>query len=295
MAVTTSMSKQTPTRLWREPLLWFALSGCLIFAISQWLGGAETKRIVVTQSLQQRLIDQWQGQMGRPPTAQELEGLTQQWVKEEIYSREAQAMGLDQNDTIIRRRLVQKLTFLTEDLATAAQPSDSELEDYYAKNLDRYREPARFDFEHRYFSRDRRDDASADAAVALAKIRKDPSARDYITTTGDSFMLQMQFAGRSERQIGDLFGREFAAALADLPPGQWHGPVSSAYGEHLVFISAAQAPHTQPFAQAKTRISADYAQAQREQANQAFFDGLRAQYEVEREALNLPSADPAKS
>ncbi len=233
--------------------------------------------------------------MGRPPTDQELEGLTQQWVKEEIYSREAQAMGLDQNDTIIRRRLVQKLTFLTEDLASAVLPSDSELQDYYQANLDRYREPARFDFEHRYFSRDRRDDAGADAAAALIKIQKDPGARDYISSTGDSFMLQMQFAGRSERQIGDLFGREFAAALSNLTPGEWHGPVSSAYGEHLVFVSASQAPRTQPFEQAKARISADYAQQQREQANQAFFDGLRAQYEVEREALNLPGTDPAKS
>ncbi|MFK7914562.1 MAG: peptidyl-prolyl cis-trans isomerase [Pseudomonadales bacterium] len=274
----TATSTPAPRgNLLREPLLWFALLGALIFLAEGWFNTDAPKQIVITNAIEQRMADQWQGQMGRAPSAEELTGLTEQWIKEEIYAREAAAMGLDQNDTIIRRRLVQKLTFLTEDIATAAEPEEAALAAYYNEHIERYREPARFDFEHRYFSSDRRNDALADATAALQTLAKDDAAQ-----IGDAFMLQLRFANRSERQIGDLFGRDFAAGLVKLESGSWQGPLRSAYGQHLVRVTATSASAVQPLAQVRTRVLADYAQQRREQANTAFYEGLREQYVIER-------------
>lgn len=275
--------------LLREPLLWFAALGGLIFLLNLWQDGEPEKQIVVTAALQQRLSDQWQGQMGRAPSAKELNGLVEQWIKEEIYAREAAAMGLDQNDTIIRRRLVQKLTFLTEDIATAAEPDQATLQAYFETHQERYRDPARFDFEHRYFSSDRREDAAADAKAALASIQQASGDRAVVDSTGDAFMLQLQFANRSERQIGDLFGREFARKLAELARGTWHGPVPSAYGEHLVRITAITPSAIVPLASARSRVLADYAQSRREAANEAFYEGLRGAYQIEFESAAQPA------
>lgn len=282
--MTDQTATGAPQSLLREPLLWFALLGVLIFVADRWFGADEAKSILITDSIVQRLGDQWQGQMGRAPSAEELEGLTEQWVKEEIYAREAAAIGLDQNDTIIRRRLVQKLTFLTEDIATAAEPDANALNAFYQANIERYVEPARYDFEHRYFSRDRRDNAAADAAGALERLLAGENEPIPDTPQGDAFMLQLRFANRSERQIGDLFGRGFAAALVELEPGVWQGPIESAYGQHLVRVTRSTPRSTVPLEQARSRVLADYAQERRDQANSAFYEGLRAQYAIEREA-----------
>ncbi|MEE4282614.1 MAG: hypothetical protein V2I41_11775 [Pseudomonadales bacterium] len=99
---------------YKDPLLFFLLIGAAIYALSLWaLGEDEAYQIVVGKQDLQRLNDQWSMQMRRPPSEQELAGLVEQFIKEEIYYREAMRLGLDANDTIVRRRMVQKLTFLT--------------------------------------------------------------------------------------------------------------------------------------------------------------------------------------
>ena len=139
-------------------------------------------------------------QMRRPATKQELGNLTEQLIREEIYYRGAMRLGLDQNDTIVRRRMVQKLTFLTENIATTDIPDEPALKDYCDENTEEYRPPKRYSFQHRYFSSDRREDAQEDAKISLLN-NKD---------LGDPFMLQKTYSKRSEREIGDLFGREFS-------------------------------------------------------------------------------------
>lgn len=236
--------------------------------------------------------------MGRTATDAELRGLTDDWLREEIYSREAAAMGLDGNDTIIRRRLVQKLRFLTEDLALNEAPTEAELSAFYAANEADYREPARYDFEHRYFSADRRADPAADAAAALKQMlalsqSTATSATDSATPAagpanaateqlGDPFLLQRSFQARSVRQIGDLFGQGFADAFAALPLNRWSGPVASAYGQHLIRVTNHLPGYQPPLADVQQRVLADLARNRREAANEAFYDDLRARYRVIR-------------
>ena len=263
----------TATTLWREPLIYFLAAGLALFAIAEAFSGDDAEVIVVSDAERGRLAAQWRAQMGRPPGEAELAGLVEQWIREEIYYREALALGLDQGDVIVRRRLAQKLTFLTEDLATGTATDSATLEAYHAEHAERYTEPERFTFSHRYFSSERRDQAEADARAALAT--PDPA--------GDPFLLQQHYAARSTQQIAELFGREFAAALTELTVDErWQGPLRSAYGWHLVRLEQRHSERRQPFDEVAERVAADYQQDRRRLANEAFYESLRGRYRVVR-------------
>ena len=222
-----------------------------------------------------RLNDQWAMQMRRPATEKELENLTEQLIKEEIYYREAKRLGLDQNDTIVRRRMVQKLTFLTEDIATTDMPDEETLKDHYDQNIEKYRQPKRYSFQHRYFSSDRRKDAKQDAEISLLNTKD----------LGDPFMLQKTYNKRSEREIADLFGREFSKSIANLEPSkQWQGPVKSAYGFHTLLLESIQESYLKGYETVKERVLIDFQQETRRTANEQYFLDLRNKYSV-----NLPN------
>lgn len=259
----------------KEPLLWFALAGVSLFLVAPYINPLApadvNQHIEITPSLMQRLADQWQAQMGRTPSQAELDGLIEQWVHEEIYYREGLKLGLAENDTIIRRRLVQKLTFLTEDLATASPPDDAMLEDFYQNHPDQYTQPERFSFRHRFFSKERRVDAKKDATVALEGASEEE---------GDPFMLQRSYAERSLRQVAQLFGSEFAAQLGTLEADSWQGPIQSAFGWHLVEITQRLPSTLSPFGDVKQRVTADLISQRREEANSAYYESLRAAYTV---------------
>jgi peptidyl-prolyl cis-trans isomerase C len=262
-------------RVLREPLIYFLLIGAGVFAVGERFGGDDARHIVVTDSERQRLIDQWQVQMGRPPGDEELEALIEQWIREEIYYREALAAGLDQGDVIIRRRLAQKLAFVSEDTAGVGAPEERALRDWHEANAERYVEPARITFSHHYFSTERREDAQADARAALGNGAAEPAA-------GDPFMLQRRYVERSQHEIGELFGREFARRLPELPLNEWQGPVRSAYGWHLVNVESRSAPRALPFEEAAARVAADYGRDERQRASEAFYQSIRARYRIIR-------------
>ncbi len=254
-----------------DPLITFlAVGALLLVAGNYWQPDSASFRIDITPAEVGRLADQWQVQMQRPPTAEEMTGLVDAFVREEIYYREAMRLGLDADDTIVRRRLVQKLTFLTEDIATTTPPAEATLEAWYQEHKDLYTQPERFSFTHRYFSVDRRPDAEKDAKAALL----DSSIDD------DPFMLQKSYAQRSTREIGDLFGRAFAAEMAALLPPDWQGPIRSAYGWHLVRIEERLPAALAPFAQVRDRVLADFQMEARKEANSAYYDTLKSQYTI---------------
>ncbi|MEM1228979.1 MAG: peptidylprolyl isomerase [Pseudomonadota bacterium] len=265
--------------LFREPLLWFALLGAGLFWLDARFGEAQFEPVVVNDAIRTRLSEQWRAQMGAPPSSAELKGLIDGWIREEVYAREAEAMGLDRNDTIIRRRLVQKLTFLTEDQATAMPPDEETLQAFYSNEPERYAEPARFDFEHIYFNSDRREDAAADGRALLARLTRSQETVDP-ASAGDPFMLQRSFARRSERQIGDLFGNAFASALVNAERGPWVGPITSAYGEHLVRIVGVAPARVAPFEEVAARVAIDFGQAERKAASERYYAALRERYPV---------------
>ena len=269
----------------RDPLVVFVLLGIGVFALDGWLAGGETARpvIEITPDEVERLRARWIAQWGEEPTDSELQTLMDEALDEEILYREALRLGLDRDDAIVRRRLAQKLTFILEDAGDAGPPSETEIEEYYARHAERYRRPGRTTFDHVFLSGDNRADPAGDAAALLADVRagEDGGWRRL----GDPFMLARTYADRSDQQIAGLFGGRFAEAVSGLPMDDWSGPVQSTYGMHLVRVHGRTASHAPALAEVQDRVVADLREQRRRERSLAAYQALRDDYEVQlREA-----------
>ena len=266
------------SQFFREPLPWFLLIGLLIFVVDARWGSLsdEENSIAITEGQVQSLIDQWQQQMGRAPLEQELSALVEDRLREEVLYREALKIGLDQGDTIIRRRLAQKMTFVIEDTLGEAEPTEDELSAYRIENLARYRVPERFTFTHVYYS-DSAGNAQERAEQGLTAIAKavDPN------TLGDPFMLRSSYAERSSKEIGRLFGEQFATTLPELEAiEQWQGPLESAYGYHIVALDKKTAAFDPSLDEIRDRVQVDYLTTQRQRQNESLYREMRAKYQI---------------
>ena len=198
-------------RLIKEPLFQFLVLGACIYGAYGLFGAGDESEgdyvIVVDEGRVEGFVTGWQSRMGRAPTPQELDGMIDQFLKEEILYREASAMGLGENDPITRRRLAQKLEFLTKDIARLKEPTEGELEQYFAANIDQYREPDLITFTHVFFDPDKRDEATLeDAEAALVLLREQGEPAGDANDFGDRFMLQSYYPQKSELDIRRQFG-----------------------------------------------------------------------------------------
>jgi len=203
-------------------------------------GGVESsKQIALTLDDLRQLDMYFESQWQRPPTAGEFNSLIEDKIQEEILYREGLAMGLDKDDTIVRRRMAQKVQFLAEDVAAAREPTVAELKAWYygGKNSARFALPGRVTFRHLYFSSDVRGPRAHDDAVdALAKVAGKPEDSKAVPLLADRFMFQDYYADRSSEQLAKDFGPQFAQAIVKVRPASWQGPIESGYGWHLVYV-----------------------------------------------------------
>jgi parvulin-like peptidyl-prolyl isomerase len=263
--------------------LHFALAGIVLFSAYAWLNesrpaadGIEPVRIGAGEIewLRETYANQWL----RPPDANELQGLITDLVDEELLAREAQAMGLGENDTIIRRRLAQKLKFLVEDTSRLAEPSDAELRQYFAENAARFEDSPRVSFSQIYFNPENRKDAAADAGLVLAGLGADAGAD--VTELGDRFLLAAEMTNADRQAIANAFGDEFADALLTVETGKWSGPLKSGYGTHLVFVSARQADKQPVFEAVRDKVAEEWRRESEQKASRDYLARLREKYGV---------------
>jgi hypothetical protein len=223
----------------------------------------------------------WQKRWNRPPTAAEYDGLIQQYIKETVLYREALTMGLNQHDLVIRRRLAQKLEFLAKDLVALTPPTDAELQAYFGNNRDRYQEPVRYTFTQVFIDPDKRGDTTLDDAEAIkATLIAKGNAIEDAGALGDNFMLQNYFPEKDPVEIQKQFGSGFTESLVKLSPGQWHGPVLSGYGAHLVYVHSINEPPAPVFAEVRERVVLDWTTEKGEELNEKFYANLRDRYTI---------------
>jgi len=250
------------TKIVKEPLFLFLLIGLAIFLVDIYLNSSpETKpQIIITTAEIDRLNTLWQKQRQRPPTNQELQGLINAQIREEILYREAIAMGLDKNDTIVRRRMEQKLQFITEDLLVIHPPSYEQLRNYFQQHKSQYLEPSRYSFMHIYFDSNRRGPTLNSDLINTRQALNEAESTAFGTLNqlGDSIMLDRAFNRVTPTQIERIFGPEFAQQLSDLSVGLWQGPVPSGYGTHLVYLNAVIPGGLPDLCEVKEKVSADY-------------------------------------
>ena len=270
-------------RLLREPLLHFLLLGTAIFMLFQLAGDRsdpQDGRIVVTPGKIEQLIIGFSRTWQRPPTRAELNGLIEDYIMEEVLYREALAMGLDKDDTIVRRRMRQKFEFLSEDATTLMPPTDQDLQIWLEKHPDKFRIEPKLAFRQVYVNVHRRGEgASKEAAKLLARLdsavkKADPS------TLGDTSLLPQEFPLSSADEIARVFGESFAQQVTAMQPGRWAGPVQSGYGLHLVYVGERTEGRVSPLAEVREAVEREWLSARREEVMRATYRKLREKYAV---------------
>jgi len=269
----------------REPLLHFVFIGAVIYALygafAEPVVEETDKTIVVTTGEIDWMQSSWQKRWNRPPTAQEFDALIQQYIKETVLYREALTMGLNKHDQIIRRRLAQKLEFLAKDLVALTPPTEEELLVYFDEHLPRYQEPTLYTFTQVFFNPDKRGDATLeDAEAARLTLIAQGDAIEDPGALGDGLMLQNYYSQKDQAEIQKNLGSGFTDALVTLAPGQWHGPILSGFGVHLVYVNSIIEPPQPAFAEVRERVVADWSLDRGEELNDRFYASLREQYTI---------------
>ena len=273
-------------KLLREPLLHFLLLGAFIFAVFGFVTRHRTDKpgeIVVTQGTVENIVTGFTRTWQRPPTAEELQGLVRDYIREEGAYREALAMGLDRDDAIVRRRLRQKLEFLSDDLASHAEPSDADLDAFLHAHPGLFQTEPRFSFRQIYLNSQLHGaNLQRDESRLLAELRN-AGSRASLSSLGDPFLLAQSFENVSLAEVKQTFGEQFASGLSALSPGEWQGPVKSGYGAHLVFLSQRSEGHLPALAEVRDQVRREWLNAKRTETTEKFYQALLRRYTVKIE------------
>jgi len=279
-------------KLVREPLVQFLLLGAALFALDAWLrpSAAPTANaeIVVSEARIRNLAQNFRRTWQRPPTRVELEGLVEAHVREEVFYREALALGLERDDAIIRRRLQQKMEFVSEEAAALAKPTDEDLSAYLKTHAEAFRTEPRATFAQVYLDPRKRGAAlDADARRLLDRLNADGPAPD-LSKAGDSLMLlEARYDNIPQTDVARLFGNDFADGLFRQPVGTWSGPIGSGYGVHLVKVESLAQGGVPALDDVRPLVEREWANDRRQQLSKAFYENLRAKYKV---TVQMPEA-----
>jgi hypothetical protein len=293
------MARTSPARKWlrqpmsvhvrrwlREPLLHFLVIGGALFTAYAALNRdpndqKDRRRIVLTENdLSQMTIASVA--QGRPaPTIEQMRNLLEAKIREEVLYREALAMGLDKDDIIVKRRMLQKMDFLAEDLSDLREPSREELQAWFKNNAQRFAYPPRISFRHLYFSFDKHGANTAEAAAAaLKQIAGKPADSSDAAALADPFMFRDYYADRSPDQVGSEFGGKFERSVFELKPGSWLGPLESGFGWHLVFVESLAPGRVPEFAEVESEVKSEWIKDQRAEFKRKAYEAMKARYEI---------------
>jgi hypothetical protein len=261
-------------RLLKEPLLHFLLLGALLFA---WNAGRDrgarersaSRQVRISEGDVRWLKETWARQWQREPNEPELRGLVTDYLREELLAREAREMGLDENDTVVRRRLAQKLEFLVQDTAHLDDPDDEQLRSFFEDRRAQFQIPARLSLTQLHFK--------SEAAARHGLEQLTTRGADEL---GERSLLERDHVRADERALASQFGSEFAAAVFALEPGSWQGPVASAYGFHLVRVREREAARPRPLDEVREQVIEEWQREQQTRANEQLFAGLLRKYDV---------------
>jgi parvulin-like peptidyl-prolyl isomerase len=275
----------------KDPLVQFLLIGASLFALSAWRGEwirGGRERIVISAGQVAQVRDAAEVLKGRAPTDEEVAALIEPTIRDEVLYREALALKLDVNDDEVRRRLVDKMNYLTQDTADPAPSSDTELRKFYDETPARFEMPELATFDQVFFSpAERGDSVEAVAKAGIAALRAGQSPDEV----GDHTPLRGAYENAPRDQVDVLFGDAIAEALFALPPGDWTGPFKSDFGLHVVRLHARTARRLPPFDEIRDQVAAEFAAERRRARNEAEYRRMRAHYDVviEKPAARSPN------
>jgi hypothetical protein len=279
--MSTDERKSVLERAVREPLSQFLAIALVLFVTNELIHGDVVRpsgeRITISQGRVQQLADSYRLLAGRMPSRAELQALVNDFADEEIAYREAIAIGLDADDTIVRRRMRQKLEFMAEDAEASAEPTDEQLAAWLIKHAAEYRLPERVSFQQVMASTDLRGErAQSEAASLLDRLRSgaDPAR------LGDPSMLPSAVRPTTQQDVASLFGEAFAADLFAHSDSWWFGPVMSPLGAHAVLILSREPARDPALADIRDQLRSDWIEARRRDRREQLQVRLRQRYDV---------------
>jgi hypothetical protein len=273
----------TVKKILHEPLAHFFVIGLLLFVLYGLVNddsGRSAEEIVISQARLAGLNANFEKTWQRPPTEGERQSLIDAWVREEILYREGIAIGFDQDDPVIRRRVAQKMSFVADGMVPLA-PDDAELEAWLAANVSDYQIAAVYTLQQVYIDPQRHTD-DFDAFVNSIKESLDDGAD--AKSLGDSTLLPAQISSSSSVELTRIFGTEFVSALAELSVGGWQRPIRSGYGLHFVKIDAYVAAREPQLEEVRSAVERDVLSDKSEKIGEAFYTALRERYTVRIES-----------
>jgi parvulin-like peptidyl-prolyl cis-trans isomerase-like protein len=270
-------------RVLTEPLVHFVLVGAVLFGGYSLLNrsipsGSTTEPVRIGEGEVRWITETFTSQWRRAPTAEELNGLLAGFLEEDLFAREAKALGLDRDDSVVRRRLAQKLTFLVNDTLRVAAPSDDELRRFYAANAEHFQTGARVSFTQIFFNPEHRTDAQSDAEAALISVST--AGGSAVLPTGDPLLLEGDFIDVDQQSLSNLFGADFARAVFALAPGSWSQPIKSGFGVHLVRVTGVKPVEPRPFEEVRGKVLEDWRHRKETEMRAAYLAKLREKYGV---------------
>jgi parvulin-like peptidyl-prolyl isomerase len=268
--------KKKFSRILREPIVLFLLFGAVLFIIYEWTTAyyeSKNRKITVTEGQIQLLNETFTKTWNREPTEQELDALIENFIKDEIFYKEAVTLGLDKSDVAVKRRLRQIMEMMMDDMATV-YPSEDQLKQYLAENPEKFRQDPAISFRHIYFSTDNRETA----LEVLGKL-KDTLPVDESSFEGLA-LIPNEFSEESYRSVERLFGKSFTEEVFILKPGIWQGPVESAYGYHLVYISELTQGFVPELSEIWDEVEREWSMERRTQVKDQQYQKIKEKYTV---------------
>ncbi len=268
-------------KILRQPLFHFLLIGAFLFLLFDVVNTSEidSKDIIIDQSDIEQLVNTWEMQWKRKPTVTELTNLLQSNIKQEVFYQEALNMNLDHNDEIIKRRLSQKMEFLSNDLASMTKPTDNELKEYFDENVDKYLTPYVYSFYQIPFTLDSSGRDYFKKAQNVLKNNQDVTF-EVMKTKGDRFIFPNEYLRASSHHLAQQLGSDFSNALEAVETNVWVGPIDSGFGTHLVFITNKEVPRKPEFESVRNEIERDFAYEKEKLVNQAIYDQMKKGYRI---------------
>jgi peptidyl-prolyl cis-trans isomerase C len=268
----------------KEPVLYFLLFGVLLYVSYQSFNNYLNRdKYVITVSQEEiQMLDQsWQMRWNRPPTPEEKEGLLKKNIRDKVLYRTAIEMGLDKEDMVIQRRMVQKIEYLGADIIQPPQPNEAELVAYFEEHKDEYKLPEIITMTHLFYDPDKRGETTLDDAnKALARLNAQNDPNSNLSEFGDAFMLANYYPNKTEMEIRKHFGSGFTESVFELETGKWHGPVLSGYGTHLVFVHNHEINEMPEYTDVRDMVRVDWMAMKKAELEQQYIDGLMARYEI---------------
>ncbi len=275
-------------KLFKEPFLHFILIGFAMFLLYGLVNEkTDSKNTIVINDFDvNALISKWEMQWKRPPTEEELQQLINLNIKQEVFYQEALKMNLDHNDEIIKRRLSQKMQFLSNDIAAMIEPTDEDLKNYFKEHSDKYLLPPSYSLYQITFSPDKRKDNYKDA---LETLKQFPNASfEEMKNLGDDLPFSYYFKNINAHELGLQLGSKFPKGLKKVAINQWEGPVPSGFGYHLVYITQKKAPESPAFEAVKKAVLRDYEYDKQQEIDESIYRELKKKYSID---IDIKSED----